>query len=63
MASLMKKLQAYSRSPQGRRLLGQARTYASKPENRAKLKSLGSRLTTRSRGADGPRPIDKDTRR
>ncbi len=63
MASLIATLQAYSRSPQGRRLLGQARTYASKPENRAKLKSLGSRLTSRSPGTAGSRSIDKDTRR
>ena len=45
MASLSQKLQAFARSPQGKKLIGQARAYATKPENQAKLKSLGSRLT------------------
>ncbi|WP_338885943.1 hypothetical protein [Rhodococcus sovatensis] len=47
MASLMQKLQVFSRSPRGKKLIAQARAYATKPENQAKLKSLGSRLTSK----------------
>jgi hypothetical protein len=49
MASLMNKLQTFARSPQGKKLLTQARGYASKPENQAKLKSLGSRFTSKGK--------------
>lgn len=49
MASLIRKLQAFGRSPQGKKLIAQARTYATKPENQAKLKSLGSRLTNKDK--------------
>lgn len=47
MASLIQKLQVLARSPQGKKVIAQARDYATKPENQAKLKSLGSRLTTK----------------
>ncbi|MGA9874036.1 MAG: hypothetical protein WBQ44_23235 [Rhodococcus sp. (in: high G+C Gram-positive bacteria)] len=45
MASLITKLQAFARSPQGKQMTAKARAYASDPANQAKLKSLGSRLT------------------
>lgn len=47
MASIVTKLQVFARSPQGKKLIAQARAYATKPENQAKLKSLGSRLTSK----------------
>ncbi|SNT41910.1 hypothetical protein [Rhodococcoides kyotonense] len=45
MASLTQRLKTFASSPQGRKLIAQAKAYASKPENQAKLKSLGSRFT------------------
>lgn len=45
MASLTQKLSSLARSPQGKKLIDQARRYAAKPENQAKLKQLGTRLS------------------
>lgn len=45
MASLTQKLASLARSPQGKKMIDQARRYAAKPENQAKLKQLGSRIT------------------
>ncbi|MET0199171.1 MULTISPECIES: hypothetical protein [Nocardiaceae] len=47
MASLIQKLQVFARSPQGKKLIAQGRAFATKPENQAKLKSLGSRFTSK----------------
>ncbi|MDJ0392850.1 hypothetical protein QMK17_05845 [Rhodococcus sp. G-MC3] len=47
MASLIQKLQVFARSPQGKKVVAQARAFATKPENQAKLKSLGSRLRSK----------------
>lgn len=44
MASLTQKLTAFARSPQGKKMIDQARRYATKPENQAKLKQLGTRF-------------------
>ncbi|MBY6410426.1 hypothetical protein HQ346_02515 [Rhodococcus sp. BP-252] len=45
MASLTQRLKNFAGSPQGRTLIAKAKAYASKPENQAKLKSIGSRIT------------------
>ncbi|MCJ0890882.1 MULTISPECIES: hypothetical protein [unclassified Rhodococcus (in: high G+C Gram-positive bacteria)] len=47
MASLTQKLTSFARSPQGKKMIDQARRYATKPENQAKLKQLGSKFTSR----------------
>lgn len=47
MSSLTQKSTAFARSPQGKKMVDQARRYASKPENRAKFKQLGSRFTSK----------------
>lgn len=45
MSSLVQKLTTFARSPQGKKMVDQARRYATKPENQAKLKRLGSKFT------------------
>ncbi|MBY4128432.1 hypothetical protein HQO83_08535 [Rhodococcus fascians] len=45
MSSLTQKLTAFARSPQGKKMADQVRRYATKPENQAKLKQLGSKIT------------------
>ncbi|WP_169914626.1 hypothetical protein [Rhodococcoides yunnanense] len=45
MASLTQTVKTFARSPQGKKLIAQAKAFATKPENQAKLKSLGSRFT------------------
>lgn len=47
MSSALRKLQVFARSPQGKKLIAQARAFATKPENQAKIKALGSRLTSK----------------
>ena len=44
MAKLFGKIAAYVRSPQGKRLIGQAQEQAAKPENRRKLEQLRQRM-------------------
>ncbi|MDQ4105346.1 MAG: hypothetical protein M3186_17135 [Actinomycetota bacterium] len=43
MASILSKIRRFLSSPQGRRVVDQARWYASNPHNRAKLRGLLSR--------------------
>ena len=43
MASIFSKIRYFLASPQGRRVVDQARRYASNPQNRAKLRDLLSR--------------------
>ncbi|QII00471.1 MULTISPECIES: hypothetical protein [Rhodococcus] len=45
MSSLVQKLTTFARSPQGKKMVDQARRYATKPENQAKLKQLGSKFS------------------
>lgn len=49
MASLTHTLKTFARSPQGKKLIAQAKAFASKPENQAKLKSIGSRITSKDK--------------
>jgi hypothetical protein len=49
MAGLFSKVARFAQSPQGRRAAGQAKKWASKPENRAKIDSYRKRLTQRGR--------------
>ena len=54
MASpLIARLARFAASPQGRRLAAQAKDYASKPENRAKIEQVRRRLAEQRRGTDG----------
>jgi hypothetical protein len=43
----MSKVGRFARSPQGRRLAGQAQRFAAKPENRRKVAQLRTRLGKR----------------
>ncbi len=47
MASLTQRLQAFLRSPAGRRAIDQGRRQLAKPENQAKLRQLLARLRGR----------------
>jgi Zn-dependent M32 family carboxypeptidase len=47
MASLTRRLMDLARSPQGRRVIEQAKQEARKPENRRKLEELRRRYTKR----------------
>jgi hypothetical protein len=49
MAGLFSKVSRFARSPQGQKLAGQAKRYASKPENRAKIEGVRKRLMQRGR--------------
>ena len=44
MASLMSRISKFARSPQGKKVAGQAKDFASKPENRRKVEQLRSRF-------------------
>ena len=44
MASLMSRVAKFARSPQGKKAAGQAKEFASKPENRRKIERLRSRF-------------------
>ena len=50
MASLMRRLEAFARSPQGRRLAEQARRAGQDPRNRRRLQELQARLMQRGGG-------------
>ncbi|WP_170323618.1 hypothetical protein [Cryptosporangium phraense] len=47
MASIMNRLRAFARSPQGQRLAARAQQELSKPSNQQKLRKLSSRLKGR----------------
>lgn len=47
MGSLLRKLQAFIRSPQGRRMTDRARRELAKPEHQYRLRKLRNRLTGR----------------
>jgi hypothetical protein len=49
MPSLMNRIARFASSPQGRRLAGQAKRYASDPKNRAKLDDARRRLMARNK--------------
>ena len=44
MPSLMSRVARFARSPQGKKVAGQAKDFASKPENRRKIEQLRSRI-------------------
>ena len=44
MPSLMSRVAKFARSPQGKKAAGQAKEFASKPENRRKIEQLRSRF-------------------
>jgi hypothetical protein len=44
MASLMSRVAKFARSPQGKKAAGQAKEFASKPENRRKIEQLRGRF-------------------
>jgi hypothetical protein len=46
--SLFSKAATFARSPQGKKLMGQAQQFASKPENRAKIAQFRSRFAKRA---------------
>lgn len=48
MPSLISKLTAFARSPQGSTAIAKAREEATKPENRRRLEQLRARLSRRS---------------
>lgn len=53
--SLFGKLARLATSPQGKRVVNQAKEYASKPENRAKIEQARKKLVERAgRGRSGP---------
>jgi hypothetical protein len=45
--SLINKISRFARSPQGKKLAGQAKTFAEKPENRRKIEQFRARLSKR----------------
>ena len=49
--SLMSRVAQFARSPQGRRLAGQATRAARDPRTRRQIEQVRSRLTKRGRGA------------
>lgn len=53
MPGLFDKVATFARSPQGRRLVNQAKQYASNPDHRRRLEQLRTRLANR-RGGPGP---------
>lgn len=54
-SSLFGKLARLATSPQGRRVVNQAKDFASKPENRAKIEQARQKLVQRAgRGRSGP---------
>jgi hypothetical protein len=48
MPSIINKLTAFARSPQGSKAIAQAREQAAKPENRRRLEQLRARVSRRS---------------
>ena len=55
MASpLIARIARFAASPQGRRLAAQAKDFASKPENRAKIEQARQKLVEKGRGRGGP---------
>ena len=44
MASLFRRAKDFAQSPQGKKLTGEVKEQASKPENRRKLKEFGQRF-------------------
>ena len=49
MPSLIDRITRFAKSPQGRRLTGQAKRYASDPKNRRKLEEMGKKLMSRGK--------------
>jgi hypothetical protein len=49
MPSLISRITKFAASPQGRRLAGQAKQYASDPKNRAKIDDARRRLMARNK--------------
>ena len=49
MPTLMQRLQKFLRSPQGQRLIQEGQRQLAKPENRAKLRKLATRIQSRRR--------------
>jgi len=50
MPSLIDRITRFAKSPQGRRLTGQAKRYASDPKNRARIDDARRRLMARNKG-------------
>ena len=50
MPSLIDRISRFAKSPQGRRLAGQAKRYASDPKNRARMDDARRRLMARNKG-------------
>ena len=50
MPSLIDRITRFAKSPQGRRLTGQAKRYASDPKNRARIDDARRRLMARGKG-------------
>jgi hypothetical protein len=53
--SLLTKLAAFARSPQGRRFAQQAMRYAQSPQGRAKIENARRALASRGAGRSRPR--------
>ena len=53
MAGLLNKVARFASSPQGRRVINQAKAAAAKPENRAKIEQLVSKV--QRKGGQPPR--------
>lgn len=47
MPGIGDKISSYLRSPKGQQMVGKARDYAAKPENRAKLEQLANKIGKR----------------
>lgn len=55
--SLFAAAAAFAASPQGRRMLQQAKEYASRPENRARAKQFIADARSRRKGTGSPPPF------
>lgn len=53
MPSLINKVAAFARSPQGRKVVEQAKQYAAKPENKQKIEQLRTKVSRRGTGGQG----------
>lgn len=54
-SSLFSKIAQFASSPQGKKALNQAKDFASKPENKAKIEQVAQKLRGGGKGGSTPR--------
>lgn len=53
-SSLFSKIAKLASSPQGKKAINQAKDFASKPENKAKIEQAAQKLRGKGKGTSGP---------